>query len=499
MTLEELIHASQATNVRGSTSVAVTGVSHDSRIVASGDVFFALQGYKTDGNRHIKEANQRGAVAIVSELEPPPAPLLLPATWVQVSDVVAEMGRMADFFFGRPSSSLKVTGITGTNGKTTVSYFLESIIAVGGGQPSVVGTVNHRYRDGERLVELGAPNTTPISLELLRILSKMRDTGTTHAILEISSHALALRRVDEIEFDVAVFTNLTRDHLDFHKTPEAYLEAKGHLFELLSRPSSNKTERTAVLNADDPAAGPIRRHCMEIPLLSFSLDRPVEVTARKAEFSLTGTRFELVIHGRPFPASLSLLGRHNLSNALAAAAAALALGFAPDTIVKGLSVLERVPGRLEPVDGGQDFNVFVDYAHTEDALSSVLTTLKELPHKRLITVFGCGGERDKSKRGPMGITAASKSHEVVVTSDNPRGEDPLTIIGEIEAGLKKEGLKNYRIRPDRREAIAEAVAMAGPGDIVLIAGKGHEDYQILKHGRIDLDDREAARTALKTL
>ncbi|MFA6316671.1 MAG: UDP-N-acetylmuramoyl-L-alanyl-D-glutamate--2,6-diaminopimelate ligase [Elusimicrobiota bacterium] len=491
MTLAELLRAAPGAEACGPTGMAVAGITHDSRRAAPGEVFFAVPSSRTDANRCVKDALQRGACAVVSELQAPPAPVSLGATWVRVPDIVPAMGRMADAFFGRPSAGLGVIGVTGTNGKTTVTYFLESIIAACGGMPAVVGTVNYRFQGRETK----AVNTTPISLELLRLLRRFKDEGATHVAMEVSSHALALRRADEVEFDAAVFTNLRRDHLDFHKTAEEYFQAKARLFELLCRADSSKKRRIAAVNGDDPRAAEVARAASEADVWTYGLKAGVRVTARDPALSPEGTRFELSIDGRRRECLIRLVGMHNVSNALAAAAAAAGLGFDEAGIAEGLSRLGTVPGRLEPVDAG-DFRVFVDYAHTDSAVETVLGYLRELPHGRLITVFGCGGDRDRTKRGPMGVAACRASDLAIVTSDNPRTEDPAAIIAEIEEGIKAAGLTNYAVVPDRREAIFSAVAEARAGDIVLIAGKGHEDQQILRERTVRFDDRETAREAV---
>ena len=492
--LAELLRGSGPTQVFGRSDVEIKGLRHDSRHVVPGDLFFALPGAKTDGNRHVKDACARGAVAVLSELAPPPPPAALGAAWVQAPDSLAAMGAVADAFFGRPSEAMKVIGVTGTNGKTTTTYFLESIVTSCGGLPAVAGTVNHRL--GGRVLEKAA-NTTPISLELLRLFARFRDGGATHAAMEVSSHALALKRVEKIAFDAAVFTNLSRDHLDFHKTQDSYFEAKAHLFELLCRVDSPKKTRVAALNADDPRAPALKRRCVDCNVVLYGLKGDgLDLTARDLDLRLDGASFTLDFRGRRTPARVALAGAHNVYNALASAAAALGLGMPAEGVATGLGALRAVPGRLEPVEAGQKFHVFVDYAHTDSALETVLGHLSKLPHERLITVVGCGGERDRTKRGPMGVAACAASDIVFLTNDNPRGEDPLRILDDIEAGVKQSGLKNYKILPERAEAIEAAIAEAREGDVVLIAGKGHEDYQILKDRTIHFDDRETARAAL---
>lgn len=497
MTLAELLRAGAGGPARGPVDVLVRGLRHDSRHVEPGDLFFALPGSKTDGNRHAREALEKGAVAVVSELEAPPPPAVVSGTWVRVPDVAEAMARMSDFYFGRPSSNLTVVGVTGTNGKTTTSYLLEAAAAACGGKVGVIGTVETRL-GGERLAK--AVNTTPISLELNRTLAAMRDGGASHVMMEVSSHALALKRVETVDFDAAVFLNLTRDHLDFHKTPEAYFEAKVRLFDLLARADNAKKVKVAALNADDPKSHHLRKKAVGCDIVEFGLGEGAkDLRARAVSADLNGTRVEWTWRGKRLEGSIRLPGLYNVSNATAAAAALLGLGHDPQGVLRGLAGLRAVPGRLESVDEGQDFHVFVDYAHTDSALETVLALLKSLPHKNIITVVGCGGDRDRSKRGPMGVAACRGGDFAVFTSDNPRSEDPAAILADIEAGVRAAGLKNHTMVPDRGEAIAAAVARARTGDVVLIAGKGHEDYQILRDRTVPFDDRQAARAVLRSL
>ncbi|MBI3288864.1 MAG: UDP-N-acetylmuramoyl-L-alanyl-D-glutamate--2,6-diaminopimelate ligase, partial [Elusimicrobia bacterium] len=360
---------------------------------------------------------------------------------------------------------------------------------------AVAGTIENRLA-GRRLEK--SVNTTPISLSLTRLLAGFRDGGATHAMLEVSSHALALKRVEAVDFDAGVFLNLARDHLDFHKTTESYFEAKARLFDLLARADNKKSPKVAALNADDPRAHYLARRAIGCDVVRFGRsEAATDLRGRILSADLNGTRFEVVWRGARFEASTRLPGPHNVENALGAAAAMLGLGTPADSVVKGVGGLRAVPGRLESVDEGQDFHVFVDYAHTDSALEAILRLLGGLPHRRIITVVGCGGDRDRSKRGPMGVAACRGGDLALFTSDNPRGEEPRAILADIEAGVRASGLQNYRIEPDRQTAIDGAVAQAGPGDVILIAGKGHEDYQILGDQTVAFDDREAARAALR--
>jgi len=497
MMLAELLRASAPKRASGRVDVPVEGLRHDSREVRPGDLFFALPGSKTDGNRHAREALAKGAVAVVSELEPPPPPATLPGAWIQVADAAEAMGIYADAFFRHPSGSMTVVGVTGTNGKTTTTYLLEAIVNAAKGKAGVAGTIEYRLA-GERIAK--AVNTTPISLELSRLLAKFRDGGATHGLMEVSSHALALKRVETIDFDAGIFLNLTRDHLDFHKTTEAYFEAKGRLFDLLARAENKKSPKVAALNYDDPLAHHLKKKAVGCEVISFGLtDAAKELRGRIISSDLNGSKFSIDWKGKHYDGSVRLPGLYNVSNALAAAAAMLGLATPPETVLAGLASLRSVPGRLEPVQEGQDFHVLVDFAHTDSALEAVLATIKALPHERVLVVFGCGGDRDKTKRGPMGVAACRGAYRAFLTSDNPRSEDPLAIIKDVESGIRAAGLQNYTIEADRGAAIAAAIAEARAGDVVLIAGKGHEDYQILRDRTVPFDDRETARAALRKL
>ncbi|TBR17467.1 UDP-N-acetylmuramoyl-L-alanyl-D-glutamate--2,6-diaminopimelate ligase [bacterium] len=501
MTLGELAAAVPGAALRGPADAAVESLEFDSRLVRPGTAFFALPGTKTDGNRYARQAAAAGAVAVFSELSAPPAPMELSGprglvAWVQVPDAAAAMAQAASAFYGDPTASMTAVGITGTNGKTTVSYLLEAAATRAGKTVGVVGTTGHRLRG--RFIE-EAKNTTPLSADLMRLLARMREAGANFAALEVSSHALALKRADGVRFDAAILTNLHSDHLDFHGTREAYLEAKARLFALLERPDALKPRRVAVLNRDDAAYAQFRHRVLAVPCVSFGLHPEADYRADAVVLSQTSTMFNLHAKSRRLSVRLKLLGEHNVMNALAAAAAALELGLDERGVVEGLGALDRVPGRLDPVDAGQGFAVLVDFAHTAAALASVLASVKRLPHRKVITVFGCGGDRDRSKRAPMGRAAAEASDQVLATSDNPRGEDPAAILAEVEGGLRSVGKENYRIVPDRKEAIREALALAQAGDVVLIAGKGHETTQTFKDRVVPFDDREVAREALKDL
>ncbi len=497
MTLAELLRAATVRRVAGSVDVNISGLRHDSREVLAGDLFFAMPGAKTDGNRHARQAFDNGAVAVVSELEPPPPPAVMKGTWVQVADIAEAMAGVSDAFYGHPSGALTVVGVTGTNGKTTTTYLLESIVRAAGGRPAVAGTIENRL-NGERLEK--AVNTTPLSLPLTKLMARFRDGGATHALMEVSSHALALKRVENVDFSAAIFLNLTRDHLDFHKTVEAYFDAKARLFDLLARADNKKYPKVAALNFDDPRAHLLVKRAVDCEVIRFGMtEAATDLRAEITSADLNGTSFRVTFRGKRYDAHVRLPGRHNVENALAAGAAMLGLTETPDNVFNGIAALRAVPGRLESISEGQDFHVFVDYAHTDSALENILALLRSMPHKRIITVIGCGGDRDKTKRGPMGIAACRGGDFAIFTSDNPRSEEPLSILNDIETGVRSSGLQNYKIVPDRAEAIASAIGQARTGDVVLIAGKGHEDYQIIGDRTLPFDDREAARATLKSL
>lgn len=474
--------------VRGRLDVAIEDVVFDSRQVKPGSLFVALKGAHQDGNRFIPDAVAAGACAILSDSAPSPTG---GATLVRVKDALKALACVAACFWDYPSRRLKMVGLTGTNGKTTVSYLIESIFQAAGLKTGVLGTINYRF-GGQ---QIPAPNTTPFASELQRFLARIAAGGGQACVMEVSSHALALGRVEGVDFDVAVFTNLTQDHLDFHGTMDAYGAAKAKLFESLDPESPKPIPKSAVINLDDPAASQMAR-ASRVPVLSYRLHAPADIFAKHVESDANGSRFEFCGPQTRFPVRLQLLGEYNVMNALAAAGAALALRLPAENIQAGLQNLSGVPGRLERIACGQPFTVVVDYAHTEDALKQVMQTLRRLRPRRLITVFGCGGDRDRSKRPLMGEAAVKGSDEVIVTSDNPRGEDPAGIALDIEVGARRVSSACYQIVLDREEAIVRAIRLAGPGDIVLIAGKGHEKDQIIGSARIPFDDRDVARRIL---
>ena len=470
---------------------SVSGLEYDSRRVKPGDAFIAMRGETSDGNKFIDKVINAGAAAIVSDSasEKPRER----AAWAQVSHGRRALARLSANFYNRPAERLALIGITGTNGKSTTAFLLEAILRAANRKSALIGTIE--YHVAGKI--LPAPHTTPEALDLNRILAEALDNGASEAVMEVSSHALAQQRVHGIPFDVAVFTNLTRDHLDYHQTMEEYFGAKRILFEGCTDPP-----RVAVLNVEDEYAQKLARVSKKQGSegLMYGLNSG-DLHARQLEITSRGTRFNLVTPEEVLPVFSPLIGKVNVFNILAAAGAAYARACKPDEIAKGIASLARVPGRFERVDCKQPFTVVVDYAHTDDALRSLTSLAREFVQQarqkgRVITVFGCGGDRDRAKRPLMGEAAGRGSDFVILTSDNPRSEDPLAIINDAMVGLQRSGAK-YKVEADRKMAIAFAIREAAPGDIVLIAGKGHEKVQVTREGSIPFDDVEVAHKALR--
>jgi len=487
--METLLEALGMKTVLGRLPEAVTGLAYDSRAVTKGDLFVAVPGLKRDGRLYISEALDRGAVAVVTEGEDPLAGsshgrILVPSAR-------EAMARLADRFFDHPSGALTVVGITGTNGKTTTSYLVEALLRGRGVRTGIVGTI--QYRVGDEPVPAG--QTTPEALELQGLLARMVEAGVKGVAMEVSSHALALHRADGIDFDVAVFTNLTQDHLDFHGTLEAYRRAKRRLFELLA--VSPKHDRWAVINLDDPV-GPGMVEGLPLRTLGYGLRPSARVRPLEHASTLDGIRMAVETPSGRLDVASPLIGEHNVMNLLAACAVGVALRMEPAAIGSALATVAAVPGRFERVEAGQPFLVVVDYAHTPDALERVLTTARRLTRGRLGVVFGCGGDRDRGKRPIMGGIAARLADRVWVTSDNPRSEDPLAIIKEIVAGVGAvwPDLERCAMIPDRHAAIRAALDWARSGDLLVIAGKGHETYQIIGREAFPFDDRAVVRQIL---
>lgn len=466
----------------------ILGIAYDSRQVSTGQLFVALRGEEVDGHQYVDRAVEAGAVAVMAE-DPPPPDTLVP--WVQVKDGRVAMALAADVFFGTPSSDLAVVGITGTNGKTTTAYLLHHLMKSVWRRCGLIGTTG---------VETGvqwlpASHTTPESVEVQSLLAQMKDEECRGAVMEVSSHGLAQHRVDGVRFAVGVFTNLSQDHMDYHGSMEAYFAAKKRLFELMSvqgRSSLAGNKPLMVINSDDRFGKRlVEMEFPELELVTYGMGVGCDFRATNIRSDLNGTVFQLQIKGRTMLVRIPLIGSFNVYNTLAALAAAQGLNLNLREAVANLATAPQIPGRLELVGGRQtNFRVYVDYAHTPDAIEKTLTTLKELRPARIITVFGCGGDRDREKRSLMGRAVTQLSDVAFVTSDNPRKESPEKIIEQVLTGMTR---GRYQVIEDRRAAIRAAIDMAGARDIVLIAGKGHEDYQEIDGERHPFDDRKVAR------
>ncbi|HEV8715374.1 MAG TPA: UDP-N-acetylmuramoyl-L-alanyl-D-glutamate--2,6-diaminopimelate ligase [Candidatus Binatia bacterium] len=504
MILRDLLPTTVPVQIHGSVDLEISQLVYDSRLAKPGALFFALPGTKNDGARFIDQACARGARAVVV----PPGTVVAGQVTTIFSDTPRLLlGLMADRFYHSPSARLTLIGVTGTSGKTTTTYLLEAIWRAMGWSAGVIGTVNYRYQDRE----LPAPFTTPEAVELQELLSTMAAHEVSHVVMEVSSHALAQERVQGCRWDGAVFTNLGRDHLDFHRDLADYFAAKSRLF-LQALAASPKPQRFAVINADDPWGTVLLAKPIPDRVLTYGLQSGVTVSARNVEKSLQGLRGILRLDEEEVTFSSSLIGEPHLYNILAAVTVAHALGVPAERIVAGIAQCTHVPGRLEAVSLGQPFTVLVDYAHKPDALEKVLRSVRQLTTHRLLTVFGCGGDRDRGKRPLMGEAAGRLSDVVILTSDNPRTEDPGQIIAEAEVGLVQAGQlkvtetaavaalpRGYLVIADRRTAIRTALVGARSGDVVVIAGKGHEDYQIIGTTKYHFDDREEVRHYLQTV
>ena len=483
-----LLEALEDKRVVGTPPAAVDGITADSRKVEPGQCFVAVPGFKQDARRFVPDAARRGATLIVTEGEP----LDVGVCQVLVPSTRVALARLADAYYGRPSRALTVVGITGTNGKTTTSYLAEALLRAKGLVTGVIGTIQYVVAGEAR----PAGQTTPEALELQGMLAEMRDRGAGGVAMEVSSHALALARADGVEFDVAVFTNLTQDHLDFHGTFDEYRRAKRRLFELLAL--SSKPSRTAVVNADDPAGAAVVQG-LALEVLTFGLSSTARVRAVEHRSTLDGIRMRVATPIGEIAIVSPLIGEHNVMNLLGAVGIGIALGLDGRRIADVLAGVAAVPGRFEQVRTGQPFLVVVDYAHTPDALERVLTTARKITSGRLGVVFGCGGDRDRTKRPIMGEIAARVADMVWVTSDNPRSERPEAIIDEIVAGVRRAGAPADACAtlPERRAAIRAALGWAHAGDTIVIAGKGHETYQLVGADVLPFDDREVARHILQ--
>jgi UDP-N-acetylmuramoyl-L-alanyl-D-glutamate--2,6-diaminopimelate ligase len=494
MRIRELVNALSEASVQGDVDREIHDLTDDSRRVKPGSLFVAVAGVHVDGHLFLRQAVEAGAVAVVVEsgrmTTGENGPLGVPV--IEVNDSRQFLGVLASRFYGNPSRRLRMVGVTGTNGKTTTTYLCRSILEAGGARVGMIGTV--AYHIGNERLE--ATHTTPGAVELQALLRRMVDSGMETVVMEVSSHALALDRTAGCAFGTAIFTNLTQDHLDFHVDMQDYFLAKARLFEGLG-PLAR-----AIVNLDDAYGDRIVAASLA-PVWTYAIDRPADLRAEGVQVSLDGLEFTVRTPAGTTVLRSSLVGRHNVYNILAAVGAGLQRGLTLPTIAGGVGRLANVPGRFERVEAGQSFTVIVDYAHTEDALYRLLMTVQAVKTGSVITVFGCGGDRDRGKRPKMGRVAGLYSDVVVVTSDNPRTEDPAAIIREVEPGVKAGLLEAARGRyvtyVDRRDAIEYAIGQARPGDLVVIAGKGHEDYQIIGKDKHPFDDRVEAREAIKAL
>lgn len=462
----------------------VTGLEYDSRRVRPGFLFFAFPGARADGREFAQQAVDKGAIACVSEL---PAPDGFSGRWIEVEHGRQALALAARNFYGNPSERLKVTGVTGTNGKTTTTFLIDEVLRAAGMTTALVGTIEYRLAGEVQ----PAVNTTPESLDLYRLFHELEQAGGTHATMEVSSHALALGRVYGITFHTAVFTNLTRDHLDFHRTMEDYFAAKRLLFQ----PEGTPAPEWAVINFDDPYG---RQLAAAPHTLCYGFEEGADLRGSSLEMNFDGLKFTVQYGTERVRLTSPLVGKFNAYNILAACGTALSYGLDWTTITRAIAKSARVPGRFESVQEGQPFLIVVDYAHTDDALRNVISVARQLRGRRVITLFGCGGDRDRSKRPLMAQAAAQASDFVVLTSDNPRSEDPIAIMNDALVGLRRFDTPHI-IEPDRAKAIRAALQEARPGDIVILAGKGHETYQVLKDRVIHFDDREVARNVLREL
>ena len=493
MQLEQLMEVIEVANFQGDPGLEIADISYDSRAVGPGALFVALKGHAQDGHQFIEDAISKGALAVVSEM--PQRFFSFPnekdVAMIQVQDSREALSRLAVRFFDSPFKQMNLIGITGTNGKTTTAYLLESILVAAGRNPGVIGTINYRFSGHVKEAQV----TTPESLDLMRILREMADSAVSDVIMEVSSHSLDQGRVRGCPFRMAIFTNVSRDHLDYHKTMEAYFEAKALLFKSLGQNGAGDPAK-AVINVDDPRGKELIK-LTDAQVMTYGMGKECDVRAEEINVSRAGLTAKLITPEGEVEIGSSLIGEFDIHNIMAAAAGALAMGIDLKPICSGLKLPKGVPGRLEQVKNKRALALVVDYAHTPDALSKALGAVRLLTEGRVITVFGCGGDRDKGKRRAMGRVAGLQSDLVLITSDNPRTENPGAIVAQIEEGVIESGLKDYILDLDRENAIQRAVKMAHNGDLVLIAGKGHETYQIIGKEKKAFDDRVVAADAAR--
>lgn len=490
-TIEQLVSVLKDAQVTGDVNKKVEFIAHDSRRVRENTLFVCISGTRVDGNKFIPQAIESGACAIMTEED-----VTVPEniTVIKVKDIRDAMERMVPYFYDYPGKKMRMIGVTGTNGKTSITYMLRAILRKAGYKVGVIGTIKIMIEEEE----LPIHNTTPDVIDLQEVLYKMYEKHIDYVVMEVSSHALAMNRVAGCEYDTAVFTNLTQDHLDFHKTMENYALAKAKLFDSLTAEGCVKQHKTAIINSDDEFGGKIMMEHTHCDLITYGIKHDATLRAEHLDVKASGTSFDLEYNGHEMHFDIKLIGMFNVYNVLGVIGAALAEKIDPAIIKSALEDFHAVSGRFELVREGQDFTVIVDYAHTPDGLENVLKTAREIATKRLIVVFGCGGDRDRTKRPIMGGIAAKLADVVIATSDNPRTEDPEFILSEVEQGVIPALHGNFHEKiTDRRKAIFRAIELAQPGDIVLIAGKGHENYQILKTGTIHFDDKEVATEAIR--
>ena len=483
MLLKDLVEVLEVEASAGDLEIEITGISYDSRKIEPGDVFVAIEGFETDGHKYIQEAVDKGAKAIIVEKEL----IEFKVPMIKIDDTRLALAKISRAFYDYPDKELKIIGVTGTNGKTTTTFLIEGILTELERQTGLIGTIKNKVGDKE----LTAGRTTPESVDLNKMFKEMKKNKAEFVVMEVSSHALDLGRVAGIEFNRQVFTNLSQDHLDYHKSFAEYLKIKTELFKLNERPS--------IINLDDENADKIIKQANG-DVISYGLADEAEFQAQEIAVDLTGTSYLLSAKGEQHQVKLNLTGEFNVYNSLAAIATVYSLGFKLADIAAAIKKVPGVPGRFQLIEQGQDFGVIVDYAHSPDGMENVLKTAAGITTGKQIVVFGCGGDRDRTKRPIMGRLGVELADFAIVTSDNPRSEEPAEIIAEIETGIKeldKKKGEDYIIIEDRGEAIKKAVEIAEAGDTILIIGKGHETYQTFKDKTIDFDDREVARTALQ--
>lgn len=494
--LRDILAHTKIERVVGEVDQIILDVTADSREVQTGSLFICLSGVHVDGHRFAGMAVERGAVAVIAEK---PVDVPKGTAVVYVESTRKAMEDITPYFFDYPAGKMRMVAVTGTNGKTTTSHITAHILQHAGYKTGVIGTIHMLIGDKEYPTH----NTTPDVVDLEKMLFQMVQAGVTHVCMEVSSHALVMGRVEGIEFDNVSFTNLTEDHLDYHKTMENYAAAKAILFQKASAEGQRKGRKSAHINVDVPyeevmQAAVNQKVC---PIYTYSVEKPSDLRASQIQFNASSSEFKVTYLGKEYDVHTNLVGRFNVYNVLAAMSAALSEGVSMETVIAALADFHAVPGRFELINEGQPFTVVVDYAHTPDGLENILKTAQEIKRGRIIAVFGCGGDRDKMKRPIMGGIGAAYADVVIITSDNPRTEDPDVIVSEVAAGVKEAAAKKpsliYKTIVNRKEAIRQAIALAKPGDIVMIAGKGHETYQILKDKTIHFDDREEARAALR--